>query len=295
MSRMLSVVAVQAPPREIGEPLDAFEAEVRGIASRESSNPRIVVYPELHLFGSELGSPETRNAHLRASARPLDGPLDDRLRALAAELDIWLLPGSVCELGPNGELFNTAVVYSPAGERVASYRKMFPWRPYEPYEPGSDFVVFDIPAVGRLGLSICYDAWFPELTRHLAWMGAEVVLNIVKTTTPDREQELVLARANSIVNQVVTVSVNCAGPVGMGRSIVVDAEGTVIEQWADDAPATLSHVIDFDDVARVRALGTAGLNRVWEQFRPTDHPIDLPLYRGRLEPDRWHPRSADPE
>ena len=57
-----------------------------------------------------------------------------------------------------------------------------------------------------------------------------MILNLVQTTTPDRAQELVLARANAIVNQVFVVSVNCAGPDGMGRSIVVDPEGAVLAE-----------------------------------------------------------------
>jgi predicted amidohydrolase len=198
----------------------------------------------------------------------------------------------VCERGPAGELFNTAVVLSPQGELVASYRKIFPWRPYEPYVPGDRFVVFDMDDVGRFGLSICYDAWFPEVTRHLAWMGAEVVLNVVKTTTPDRAQELVLAQANSIVNQTFTVSVNCAGPIGEGRSLIVDPEGDIRLASADTSPAVLVATIDLDDVTRVREHGTAGFNRMWSQFLPSDPPLELPLYGGRIDPERWHPQTA---
>ena len=116
---------------------------------------------------------------------------------------------------------------TPDGTIAASYRKVFPWRPYERYRPGTRFVTADLAGVGRVGLSVCYDSWFPEHTRHLAWMGAEVMVNVVKTTTVDRAQELVLARANAIVNQVFFVSVNAAAPVGRGQSLVVDPEGLV--------------------------------------------------------------------
>jgi predicted amidohydrolase len=198
----------------------------------------------------------------------------------------------VCERGPAGELFNTALVFSPAGELVASYRKIFPWRPYEPYDPGDRFVVFDIDGVGRFGLSICYDAWFPEVTRHLGWMGAEAVLNIVKTTTPDRAQELVLARANSIVNQTFTVSVNCAGPIGKGQSLIVGPDGEVLRELGDDRPGVIVETIDLDAVSRIHEEGTAGLNRMWDQFLPTDPALELPLYGGRIEAARWHPQST---
>jgi predicted amidohydrolase len=293
MSRTLRIAAVQAAPIPLGAPLGVFAADLARVIS-ENDGVQFVIYPELHLFGPEAQEPEKRNETLRGSAVPLDGELVTALGEIARDAGVWLLPGSVCELGENGELFNTAVVFSPDGTLVASYRKIFPWRPYEPYEPGGRFVVFDIDGVGRCGLTICYDAWFPEVTRHLAWMGAEVIINIVKTTTPDRTQELVLARANSIVNQTYTVSVNCAGPIGEGRSILVDAEGVVRQESSDDREVVLAETIDFDAVRLVREHGTAGFNRMWEQFLPTDQPLELPLYGGRIEPAHWHIQSTPP-
>ncbi|OHT83436.1 carbon-nitrogen hydrolase family protein [Mycobacterium syngnathidarum] len=226
-----------------------------------------------------------------AAAEPLDGPLTAALGEVARAADAWLVPGSLCERGENGELFNTATVFAPDGQLVASYRKIFPWRPFEKYAPGDRFVTADVPGVGRLGLSICYDAWFPEVGRHLAWMGADLIVNVVKTTTEDRGQELVLARANSIVNQVFTVSVNCAGPVGKGCSIIVDPEGAVLQETSGDTPGVLYQHIDFGAVAAVRERGTAGTNRMWEQFGPSDRPIPLPLYDGRIDPRSWSPSN----
>ena len=292
MSRVVRIAGVQAEPRPIGGSLDDFEREVRELLSQHD-DVTIMIYPELHLFGSENHRAEDQNGRLRASAVPLSDPFVTRLGDIARAAGVWLLPGSICERGPGDELFNTALVFSPAGELVASYRKVFPWRPSEPYDMGDRFVVFDIDGVGRFGLSICYDAWFPEATRHLAWMGAEAILNIVKTTTPDRAQELVLARANSIVNQTFTVSINCAGPIGKGRSLIVDPEGTVLVE-VDEKPTVLVHSIDLDAVARVRETGTAGVNRMWSQFTPTDPVLELPLYGGSITPERWYPQSAPP-
>lgn len=293
MSRNVRIAAVQAAPRAIGAALDAFEEEVLALVG-DHAGLDLVVYPELHLFGSEEEAPELRNDLLRSSSVPLDDPFVARLGAIAKAANVWLVPGSICERGPAGELFNTALVFSPEGELVSSYRKIFPWRPYEPYDPGDRFVVFDIPRVGRFGLSICYDAWFPEVTRHLAWQGAEVILNIVKTTTPDREQEVVLARANSIVNQTFTVSVNCAAPIGKGRSLLVDPEGAIVVATDEGRPLVLIETIDLDEVTTVREAGTAGLNRMWSQFLPTDPVLELPLYGGRIIPERWHPHPAPP-
>jgi predicted amidohydrolase len=285
-------VAVQAPPRLIGEPFAGFADEARRALERHPET-QLLVFPELHLFGD--GDPDLqREEVLRAAAEPLDGPRVAALAGLAEELGVWLVPGSVCERGEQGELFNTQVVLSPSGELVGSYRKIFPWRPHEPYEPGDRFVVVDLDGIGRVGLNICYDAWFPETSRQLAWMGAEVILNVVKTTTPDRAQELVLARANAIVNQVFVVSVNCGGPIGQGRSVVVGPEGDVIAEAPNASPALLAAELDLADVDRVRARGTAGVNRMWSQFRPGEPAIPLPVYQGRIDPATWHPQTSSP-
>jgi formamidase len=53
-----------------------------------------------------------------------------------------------------------------------------------------------------VGLAICYDGFFPEVIRQLAWLGAEVVIQPTLTTTSDREAELIAARANAIFNQL---------------------------------------------------------------------------------------------
>ncbi len=288
MTRTLRIAAQQAAPIPIGSNLSRFADEVY----RLTDDADLIVYPELHLFGSETWPDAERTGQLQASAVPIDGEFVTELGGIARQAGVWLIPGSICERGEQGELFNTAVVFSPTGELVASYRKVFPWRPFEPYDPGDRFVTFDLDGVGRIGLSICYDAWFPEVTRHLAWMGAEVVVNIVKTTTPDRAQEVVLARANSIANQTFTVSVNCAGPIGRGLSLVVDPEGHVLAETDDAEPTLLLHTLDLDRVADVREHGTAGSNRMWSQFLPTDAPIDLPLYAGRIDPELWQPSST---
>ncbi|WP_395801196.1 carbon-nitrogen hydrolase family protein [Arthrobacter sp. FW306-04-A] len=291
MQRILPLIAAQAPPRLIGEPIQAFAAEVAA-AVGTSPQSKLVVFPELHLFGDTYPD-QQRTEVLQDSAEPLDGPRVSELRQLAADLGIWLVPGSVCERGPEGQLFNTQLVLSPEGELAGYYRKVFPWRPFEPYDPGDRFTTVDLKGIGRVGLNICYDAWFPEVSRQLAWMGAEVILNVVKTTTPDRRQELVLAKANAIVNQVFMVSVNCAGPTGKGLSLIVDPEGNTIAEADDDAPTLLAADLDLSVVEHVRTHGTENLNRPWSQFRPGEPAIDLPIYQGRIDPATWTPRSSN--
>lgn len=291
-SRPLPVALVQAAPLPATAPPRDFAADVEAVAAR-LPRAALVAYPELHLCGV-TGSRAERDARLRAAAEPLTGPRVRLLAELAGDLGIWLLPGTVCERDEGGRLYNTALAFSPEGTLAASYRKVFPWRPYEPYDPGEEFVVFDAPGVGRLGFSICYDAWFPETARHLAWLGAEVIVNPVQTTTRDRPQEIVLARASAIANQVFVLSVNAAGPVGTGHSLVVDPEGHVRAETPGPDPAVLTDVLDLGAVTRTRRSGTAGLNRMWQQFTDADAPLELPLYQGRIDPRRWRPATPDP-
>ena len=289
MQRILPLIAAQARPRLIGEPVSAFADEVKAALAAQPHS-RLVVFPELHLFGDSEPD-QQRTEVLQDSAEPLDGPRVTELRQVAADLGIWLVPGSVCERGPEGQLFNTQLVLSPEGELAGYYRKIFPWRPFEPYDPGDRFTTVDLAGIGRVGLNICYDAWFPEVSRQLAWMGAEVILNVVKTTTPDRRQELVLAKANAIVNQVFVVSVNCAGPTGKGLSIIVDPEGNTLAEADDDAPVLLTAELDLAAVEHVRTHGTENLNRPWSQFRDGEDAVELPVYQGRINPATWSPQS----
>lgn len=288
MSRPLPILAAQAPPVAAGDDLGVFSEQARRLL-RAFPQTGFMIFPELHLHAGPDGRPGSSD-RLRDQAQPLDGPRFVELGRLAAELGVWLLPGSLCEPDGAGGFYNTAAVFSPGGELAAAYRKCFPWRPHETATPGDRFVVFDIEGVGRVGLAICYDIWFPEVTRQLAGLGAEFIVVPTQTTTCDREQELILARAAAIANQVFVVSVNAAAPVGTGRSLVVDPEGRVRTQ-AGDAEAVLTDVVDLDEVTRVRRFGTCGLTRPWSQFLENDVPLELPLYSGRIDPARW--RAGD--
>ncbi|MFE2050917.1 carbon-nitrogen hydrolase family protein [Streptomyces sp. NPDC059459] len=264
--------------------LDLFAEQVRRLA-RTHPAVRLFAFPELHLCGHRPKEDPERVMH--AAAQELDGPRGTMLAGLARELGLWLVPGSVYERGDDGRIYNTAPVYAPDGSRVAEYRKIFPWRPYETTAAGDRFVVLDLEGHGRVGLSICYDAWFPETTRHLAWQGADLVLNLVRTPTVDRAQELVLARANAIVNQVFVASVNAAPPDGTGRSVVVDPEGRIRAASGSEPEIVVTDVLDLAEAHRVRAYGTAGLTRVWDPFADDRQPLELPLYEGRIDPTRW--------
>jgi predicted amidohydrolase len=224
----------------------------------------MAVLAELGLFGTN-----------KALAQPLPGPVEDELCRLARELDLWLVPGSLYERRGD-RIYNTAPVINPRGEVVARYRKMFPFEPYESgVTPGDEFVVFDVPGAGRIGVSICYDMWFPETIRTLAWMGAEVILHPSLTNTIDRELELSIARSSAAINQCYFFDINCSGRLGFGRSIVVGPEGNVIHQ-AGQGYEFIPVEVDFELVRRTRRRGLMGLGQVLKSFRDTT--VQFPPY-----------------
>lgn len=262
--------------------MDAFEVELAALVA-EYPHVDLFVFPEMHLCGGHADGPLDELAEF---IEPLTGARDDRLKAAAKRHGIWLIPGSVYEeevtATPSAtetpRVFNTAPVYSPEGERIASYRKIFPWQPYEQSTPGSEFTVFELGHFGRVGLSICYDIWFPEHARQLAWFGADLIVNVVRTGTSDREQEVVLCRATAIANQLSVLSVNAASPGSRGRSVAADAEGRLRVEAVDSSPLELVDAIDLADSRRVRQFGTEGVNRVWDQLDRS--PVTLPMYKG---------------
>jgi formamidase len=277
--RSLFVAALQTAgvPGDPAGTLEQFERHVRALRST-FDGLQLVVTPELHLMAL--------TSLVNADGLPTDeelavdvpGELTERLGALARETELWLIPGSVFERLEGG-VANTALVLSPAGELVASYRKCFPWQPYETSRPGTRTVCFDIDGIGRFGLAICHDGAFPEIFRSLAWQGAEAIFQLVLTETSDREAETVVARASAIVNQVAVVNVNAAAPVGNGRSLVIDPEGAVRYE-AGVSEEVLTAVLDLDQVERVRERGSFGINRLWDEMDRVGPGLELPLYGG---------------
>ena len=281
MKGTLPIMAVQAAPVDWEVPATYAKFERQLILLKASfPQTKLFVWPELYLSAlGPFGSSAQRGYSVEKIAETIPGPLTDRLCKLAARLKVWLIPGSFYEHGDDERVYNTAIAISPAGAIVARYRKCFPWRPWEKTAAGNEFVVFDIDGVGRAGLMICYDGWFPEVARHLAWMGAEVILQPTATSTSDRAQELVLARANAIVNQVYIVNPNMGGRPGPGRSIIVDPEGHPL-QIAGDGEEYQTEVLDLNAVRRLRKFGSVGLNRMWSQLEEEGAELKLPMYGG---------------
>ncbi|WP_406280323.1 carbon-nitrogen hydrolase family protein [Embleya sp. NBC_00896] len=277
--RILNIAAIQtaAVPLDVDATWTRFAAQVRSVRAL-FPQVRLLLAPEL-LLAAPAPMLDTPASWMTDTAEPIDGPTVRRVRALARETGLWLVPGSFFERADDGTIFNTAIAVSPEGEVVAKYRKVFTWQPYEDAEPGTCFEVFDIPGIGRIGLAICYDGSFPETVRQLAWLGAEVILQPVLTTTRDREMERICARANAFSNQVYVVNLNIADPAGVGESLIVDPEG-MVRQQAGGGEEVLVDALDLDAVTRVRTYGTVGLNRPWAQIAKDGANLRLPAYGG---------------
>lgn len=246
-----------------GDNLDNMEAEI-GQAAARFPWVDMVLLSELNAFGS---SP--------ALAQPLPGPAEERFRAVAKRHGIWLVPGSLFE--QSGErVYNTSPVIDPDGDVVARHRKLFPWLPYEKgVMPGSEFVVFDVPGIGRFGVSICYDMWFPETVRSLVWEGAEVILHPSLTSTIDRGAEHAMIRAHAAMNQCYFFDVNLAGPLGVGESCVAGPGGEVIYQ-AGKGRDIFALKLDLGYVRDVRENGWQNLGQPLKSFR--DSRLTYPPY-----------------
>ena len=249
-----------------GDNLAHLRSEIRGVVSRFPW-VQMVLLGELASYG-----PGT------ARAEPLAGPAEQEYCRLAKTLGIWLLPGSFY-VREGDAVYNLAPVINPEGEVIARHRKMFPFEPYERgVRGGKDFVVFDVPAIGRFGVSNCYDMWFPETTRTLAALGAEVILHPTMTNTIDREVELAIARSNAATNQCYFFDINVAGYLGRGQSIICGPGGEVLHQ-AGSGRELMPIEVDFDYVRRVRRSGWQGLGQVLKSFR--DREVDFSIYGGR--------------
>jgi predicted amidohydrolase len=246
-----------------GDNLAAIDAAIDATLTRDP-DVRMIVLPELAAYGHEV-----------ARAEPLPGPAERHYAELAARYRVWLVTGSLYER--DGErVYNTASAITPDGRVVARHRKLYPFLPYEVgVAAGAAITVFDVPEVGRFGLSICYDGWFPEVARAMAWRGAEVMLLPSMTNTIDRPQELILAQAQAIANQCYVVNVNIAGALGRGLSIAVGPEGEILHQAGTDHEI-LSLSLDLGRVRDARRRGTLGLGQVLKSFR--DGPHHWPCY-----------------
>jgi predicted amidohydrolase len=270
-SRHFGIAALQLDLRK-GDNLARIASEIAALRKRLPW-VRMAVLGELAAFGADPA---------RAQAMP--GAAERQFCEIARRNGIWLVPGSIYERRKK-LVFNTAPVIDPHGTVVARYRKQFPYYPYEKgVAPGHESVVFDVPGVGRFGVSICYDMWFAETTRSLCSMGAEVILHPTMTGTIDRDVELSIARASAATNQCYFVDVNVAGELGLGRSIVCGPGGEVIHQ-AGSGREVIAFEIDIGQLRSVRERGWHGVTQPLKSFR--DSKVVFPAYGAGVAPSAF--------
>ncbi|APX94040.1 carbon-nitrogen hydrolase family protein [Halomonas sp. 1513] len=264
-----TIAGVQLHALHHGDNTDAMRHRINLLMAR-FPNVQMVLFSELVANGASTHH-----------AEPMPSNMEAMFCQLAEEHRIWLIPGSMFER-EGDKVYNTLSVINPQGQVVARYRKMFPFRPFEEgVEGGSEFVVFDVPQVGRFGVSICYDMWFPETTRTLAAMGAEVILHPTMTDTIDRDIELSIARTNAAINQCYFFDINGTGAMGNGRSIVVGPAGDVIHQ-SGTGEEIIPVEIDLNRVRREREVGLRCLGQPLKSFR--DRSVDFGVYRSENAP-----------
>ena len=200
----------------------------------------------------------------------LDGPEVSALQEAVQKAGLHLVAGSIPERigGEEKRHYNTSLLFGPDGALLASYRKIHlfdvdlpsnakPLRESNDVLAGASAVVADT-ALGKLGLTICYDLRFPELYRLLALSGAELIaLPANFTEFTGKDHWLPLLRARAIENQVYILAPAQYGAkyednVSYGKAAVVDPWGSVLALAADRDEALAVAVWDKEYQAEVR-------------------------------------------
>lgn len=289
-SRHLTVAAIQqpcSPDKQIS--LDTSERLIRSAAAQGA---QLIVLQELH---ATLYFCQTEDTRVFDLAEPIPGPTSQRLSALAAELGVVIV-GSIFERRMNGVYHNTALVLEADGSLAGIYRKMhIPDDPgfYEKFyfTPGdahrsdgrSGFTPIDT-SVGRLGVLVCWDQWYPEAARLMALAGAELLIYPTAIgwdpADPTDEQArqldawITVQRGHAIANNLPLIAPNRIGleadPAGgegirfWGNSFICGAQGEFLARANDQDESLLLVKLDRQRSNAVR--------RIWPYLR--DRRID---------------------
>ncbi len=263
-----------------------LKAHLEQIHRAAAAQARLILLPELH---NTRYFCQTEDPGIFDLAEPIPGPSTQILARTAAELGVVIV-GSLFERRAPGLYHNTAVVLDSDGRLAGRYRKMhIPDDPgyYEKFyfTPGDDgFITIDT-RVGRLGVLVCWDQWYPEAARLMALAGAELLLyptaiGYDPQDTPDerdrqREAWQLIQRSHAIANGLPVLACNRVGhepdPSGItkgatfwGSSFVCGPQGEMLAQ-ADAQSSTL--LLADVDLARSEQV-----RRIWPYLR--DRRID---------------------
>ncbi|MEL6523749.1 MAG: nitrilase-related carbon-nitrogen hydrolase, partial [Pseudomonadota bacterium] len=149
------------------------------------------------------------------------------------------------------------------------YRKMHPWVPVEPWEPGDQGIpVCDGPNGSKIALIICHDGMFPEMARECAYKGAEIMIRTAGYTAPIRDSWKFTNQSNAFCNLMATANVCMCGSDGsfdsMGEGMIVNFDGTII---AHGTSGRVDEIITAEvrpDLIREARLGWGVENNIYQ-------------------------------
>lgn len=274
------------------DPRTNLERTADGIRMATQRGANLILLPELHRTRYFCQSERADHFDL---AEPIPGPTTEALAALASELSVVVV-GSIFERRTRGLYHNTAVVIDRAAGLIGRYRKMhIPDDPgyFEKYyfTPGDQgFTPIDT-SLGRLGVLVCWDQWFPEAARLMALAGAEILLYPTAIgDDPDEPADVrerhrnawqTMQRAHAIANGIPVAVANRVGSEPRddggqgirfwGSSFLCGPLGEVVAESPDDAASVLVHPFELEQSDSVR--------RVWPFLR--DRRVDA--YAGLTE------------
>jgi len=237
-----------------------LEQASRWVRKAAGEGARVIALPEVFNWRGDKASE-------RRSAEPIPGPTSAAMSQIARELGIYLLAGSILEeISENDKAYNTSLLFGPAGQPLASYRKIHLFdvdlangiSALESATRARGKNVFvDEKELCAMGLSICYDLRFPELYRDLVARGARLVfVPSAFTAYTGKAHWETLLRARAIENQVYMIAPDQFGKnprsfETYGHSMVVDPWGRVVAV-APEGPGVVLAEIDLDYLARIR-------------------------------------------
>jgi len=273
------------------------------IVAAAKQGAQLVLLQELH---NTLYFCQTEDTQLFDLAETIPGPTTDKLAALAVEHKLVIV-ASLFERRASGLYHNTAVVFDSDGSIAGTYRKMhIPDDPgfYEKFyfTPGDQGFNPVTTSLGKLGVLVCWDQWFPEAARLMALAGAELLLypTAIGWDMQDSEDErarqldawMTVQRSHAIANGVPVLACNRtgfepapnnsgAGIQFWGNSFVAGPQGELLAQASADQAEILTASIDMTRSESVR--------RIWPYLR--DRRIDaydelVLRYRDNQEPDK---------
>ena len=211
---VIGLVQLQLPNVVTPADLAAQTARIVELVAKARRNlpaMDLVVFPEYALHGLSMDT----NPAIMCS---LDGPEVAAFKAACAEHKIWGC-FSIMEFNPAGYPYNSGLVIDDTGTVKLYYRKMHPWVPVEPWEPGNlGIPVCDGPNGSKLALIICHDGMFPEMARECAYKGANIMLRTAGYTAPIRHAWQISNQSNAFSNLMYTANVCMAG-TDLGNSV----------------------------------------------------------------------------